>query len=473
MIKCPSCGGGLRFSPEDQMLICDYCDSRFSVEELKNKKLITAEEYKEIIGDDSGFAADEKTFDATVFTCPQCGGQLLSTDETAATFCSFCGSSVMLKSRMTKEFAPDYVIPFSKSKEDCAAAYRKYLSGALYAPSKMKKEEQISKFRGIYMPYWVYSMDYEGQIAVPGKRTHRMGDYVITDHYSVTADIKCVYDGIAYDASSSFSDNLSNAIAPFDIKEAKDFNAAYLSGYYADVYDVSKETYAQEAKSVIKQDMAWKMFKNPVYEKHGAKRAAIEASIHPKNTETKLGFFPVWFLSCRNKKGDRISYAVVNGQTGETAADLPVSFGKYLTGSLITAVPIFLLLTLFLTLTPRAALITAAVLGVIAFVLAMAQSGKVAKKEANLDDAGYMAVHKPDPNVKAPKKKGLWKPMIGFLICVAFAVINPVNDIYSYIAAIVAMALICWCFRDIISAHNILTTRKLPQLGARGGDENA
>ncbi|MBQ6454073.1 MAG: hypothetical protein IJJ14_06930 [Coriobacteriales bacterium] len=46
-------------------------------------------------------------FDATLFTCPQCGAELISTDATAATFCSFCGSSVLLSQRVCKQKTPD------------------------------------------------------------------------------------------------------------------------------------------------------------------------------------------------------------------------------------------------------------------------------------------------------------------------------------------------------------------------------
>ena len=58
--------------------------------------------------------------------------------------------------------------------------------------------------------------------------------------------------------------------------------------------------------------------------------------------------FPVWFMSYRN--GDRVAYATVNGQTGKAVADLPVDIRKFIGGSLLLAVPVFILLNLFLTL---------------------------------------------------------------------------------------------------------------------------
>jgi hypothetical protein len=50
-------------------------------------------------------------------------GEILSTDDMAAGFCSFCGASTVLYSRIEKEHRPAYIIPFTKTKEDCKKAY--------------------------------------------------------------------------------------------------------------------------------------------------------------------------------------------------------------------------------------------------------------------------------------------------------------------------------------------------------------
>ena len=92
----------------------------------------------------------------SIFTCPQCGGEILSTDDTAAGFCSFCGASTVLYSRMQKEHKPAYIIPFAKSKDDCKQAYMSLMKKAIFAPKELKDPKFIDGFRGIYMPYWTY-----------------------------------------------------------------------------------------------------------------------------------------------------------------------------------------------------------------------------------------------------------------------------------------------------------------------------
>ena len=71
------------------------------------------------------------------------------------------------------------------------------------------------------------------------------------------------------------------------------------------------------------------------------------------------------------------------------------------------------------------------------------------------------------------KKIGtLWKCLAAFVIVGVVAIIFPVNDIYFYIADIIAILLTSWTVLDIVRSHNLLTMRKLPQFGKRGGDEH-
>ena len=106
MLTCPNCGGNLRFDIPSQQLACKQCQSQFDPYAFDEK---TSDAKEETASDDS--------FEATIFTCPQCGGEILSTDNAATGFCSFCGASTILYSRLTREKRPAYIIPFKKINE--------------------------------------------------------------------------------------------------------------------------------------------------------------------------------------------------------------------------------------------------------------------------------------------------------------------------------------------------------------------
>lgn len=426
MFKCKNCGSDMRFDPKQQKLVCQHCGAAVSPHEYKEERAIHAEERKlseeempyyeneeTVHSDQSEKSPDFRstcqnqessdTYRATLMTCPQCGGQLLTTDETAATFCSFCGSSVLLESRVSNEKRPDYIIPFQKSKDDCKEAYKKVLRKSLYAPSDMAEEEQIEHFRGIYMPYWVYSFEKKGVFQKRGDQARRRGDFIITRHYNLKSRVDASYDGLSFDASSSFSDNLSDAIAPFQFSESEPFETGYLSGFYADTNDVHSSVYKEDARELAKEHAANQLSRSYTYQKYNVDRASLRESFPLEAGEPKLAMYPVWFLACRNKAGDRVSYAAVNGQTGKVAADLPIDRKKMLIGTLILAIPIFLLLNLMLTLTPGKALIVTIILGLIGMILANRQMNLIYCFENKLDDKGYMSLH--DPWGKKTRKR--------------------------------------------------------------------
>lgn len=208
MIACPNCGGNTKFDIASQQILCEFCDTKYDPYMFDHK---------------TSDAIESQQFEVTVFTCPQCGGEILSTDDAAAGFCSFCGASTILYSRISHEKRPDYIIPFKKTKDDCKQAYADLMKKAIFAPKELKDPKYIDGFRGIYMPYWAYYFTQQGGFTINGKKSYRRGDYIYTDYYDLNGEIDAYYKGITYDASSSFADSISEALAPFDVKGMKAF----------------------------------------------------------------------------------------------------------------------------------------------------------------------------------------------------------------------------------------------------------
>ncbi len=503
MYKCPNCSAALKFDIRKQRLCCKHCNTSvdpYAVLEENN-------------------ALEATWFETTVFTCSECGGRIISEDTTMATFCSYCGSGTLLESKNTKEKRPEYIIPFTKTKEDCAEEYEKMMQKAIFAPKELKDKANIEKFRGIYMPYWVYSFEKNGPVVLKGEQRRRSGDYIVVKNYELYSDIDMIYDGIAYDAAATFSDNLSAAIGPFNMKKAKKFTPAFLSGFYADTSDVSSDVYSNEALDIVVEDAGNRLKKHKYFRKYNIDAAYtgsyLKNELRDNREEAKLALFPVWFLSYR--KNNRIMYAVVNGQTGTVAADLSVDIKKYLLGSLVLALPVFFLFNLFFTIKPATLLLISILLSVISIFISNRQLSRIMLKESGEDDKGLMTalgletdkaedtfmdktepvVQKKSRRKKSPlmclpliqfarpvseKRNGaadlknklpvLIKPVISIIISILILIVNPVLDLYYYGGAILSMFMICISFIDIIKSHNVLTTRRLPQLNKRGGDEN-
>ena len=457
MIKCPNCAAELNFDAKSQEVKCPYCKSVFNPKEL-NTKVSAAEESND-------------TYSGKSYMCSQCGATLMTFDETAVTFCSYCGSQAMIESKMMKQNNPDYIIPFKKTKDDCIAAYKKVISKSLFVPKYMKSDITLSKFRGIYMPYVIYTLSHHGECINKGRKyNHRSGDYVYYDKYDISSLVDAEYTGLSYDLVSNYYDKYSHAI-PFNYKEREEFNPNYLSGFYADTINVDNYAYNTDAEMIVMKDTISKMRNYRDFSKYGCSSPSIKLTVSDKKT----GMYPVYFLAVRNKNNKYIHYAIVNGQTGKCVADIPIDFKKYVFVSILIAIPIFLLINSSFVILPKSICVFGVVSAIISMIISLVQAGKIDKNLNHSDDIGYIRSNLTTTKIKTEKVKKfkyIYKQLIGIVIGCAALALNPVSDIYYYGACIIILGLIVMSFHNLVQEHNLVVSSKIPQLNKRGGDEN-
>ena len=373
MVQCPNCGGGLKFDIQSQQLKCDSCNSLFDPYSVKSTS-----------------AEEETEYNVTVFRCPQCGGEICSTEETAAAFCSYCGASNVLESRVSKEKKPELIIPFKKTKAECENLFEKFINKAIFAPTSYRRAGRADSFRGIYMPYWLYDMSQRGDVNIASSTSHRSGDYIITDHYMLRGHLDNYYNGVSYDASSTFADDISSDIAPYNVKDITTFNPSFLAGYYADLADVGVDTYKNTAIGLAQESTYNYLRKSSPMAGQGfdSPKETVKSGIHTNINVTRSAMFPVWFMSYRNR--DRVAYATVNGQTGKVSVDIPMSIPKYLALALGVAIGLFAILQMLFTITPKILLVIVSILGLISALSYGKEMRKIASLENHDDDLGML-----------------------------------------------------------------------------------
>lgn len=375
MYACKNCAGNVKFDIKSQKMHCDYCDAYYEPAEVEKES----------------DTLDTECFDVTVFTCPQCGAEIMASENSAAEFCLYCGGSSILSSRIDREKRPDYIIPFKKTKEDCIQAYKKRMAKALFAPNELKDPQYLDKFRGIYMPYWVYRIKQEGAFNLKAKKVSHSGNYEITKHYEIQGNLDAEYNGLSHDASSYFADPTTECLAPYHNKDVIPFTPALMSGFYADTSDVSAELYAAENCRLATEETYKKIERDKMFRGFSVERPSGEKmneSIHTNCTSTEHAVYPVWFLTYRNK--DRVMFATVNGQTGKVAADIPIDKKKYIFGSLLLAIPIFMFLNIFLVMKPSTVMCLAAMIALIATVIFNSEIKKLYKRDSGVTDRGKL-----------------------------------------------------------------------------------
>ncbi len=386
MYACPKCGGGLRFDIETQQIKCDYCNG------LYDPYTVTKEED----------AARSDHFGAAVYVCPNCGGEIISSDDTAAAFCSYCGESVILSGKMREEKCPAKIIPFKLTKAQCKERYEKAVRRSVFAPKAFLDPAFLDRMTGIYMPYWLYDVEISPVATLTSTDDHRKGDYIYHEHYKFTADADLTYSGIQYDAASAFSDTISADIAPFHMKDAVDFTPSYLSGFFADIQDVGAGTYTEKAGDLAAEetfDRMKTMIKSSGLKKYGTiSDTGLRSNV--ASTKSSLALLPVWFLTWR--RGDRVSYAVINGETGEMSLDLPVDIRKYLIFTAILTVPVFLILESFVSMRATSGLLAVIVIALISMAAYYLCKQEIHAETTRENDTGYQA-KKADERLAAQK----------------------------------------------------------------------
>lgn len=466
MINCPNCSGNLKFDILSQMMHCEFCGTYSDPYDYDSK----TEDGKEI-----------SEYETTVFTCPECAGEIASTDTDVTGFCPFCGASTIFYSRLEMDKKPDYIIPFQKTKDDCKDIYAKRVKKMLFVPKEYKDSQYIDGFRGIYIPYWYYRVGQRADYAFTGTKTRREGDYIVHENYSLKGDIDAFYEGFSHDASTSFTDDISERISPFDVKQKQDFTAGFLSGFYADMADVNPLIYNSDAVSFAFRESEREIKSCKEY--RGLSMSGLNADLlNTMVDDTKRVMYPVWFMSYRNK--NRVAYATVNGQTGKVAGDFPIDLKKFFVFAAVLSVILFGAFSLFLTVKATTMSIISTVFAFISLLMYLIEWGSIKRKENKTDDKGYQYIVNnvmPQKTGEKAEEKAKIKtpiaPVLSVLMAGALSLIcfltKTIHDEIHYIVSAIASAGIAYTLICLIKDYNLLSTRPLPQFEKKGGDDRA
>ncbi|MCF0105709.1 MAG: hypothetical protein HUJ53_02995 [Holdemanella sp.] len=319
--KCPNCTAPISFDSTVQKCKCPFCETEFDIEQIKEQvKNIDLEEKEDVQPD---YYRDDGL---TVYTCKSCGGEIVGDASLAATTCPFCDNNVIITSKVAGILKPDLVIPFKFNKKMAEEALINHTKGKKLLPAVFKDENHIQEIKGIYVPYWLFSSTLEGSYQFRATTTSVWSDrdynYTKTNIYRVLRSGNLQFDNVPHDGSKLMDDTLMESIEPFLMEDAKPFDPAYLTGYYANRYDVSKEDCIPKVESRMRTSFSNEMHNSVM----GYVSVAEElGNIQPIQMRTQYVFYPVWLLTT-TWNGNNYTFAM-NGQTGKFVGNLPLDKG--------------------------------------------------------------------------------------------------------------------------------------------------
>ena len=337
---CPNCGSKLDYNAKLKLWKCKYCDGEFTLEELKEKNNAASDVNNEKPEEEVETEVEEteekkKTKqeeqveeDYVNYTCQNCGAQIVADEQTAATFCVYCGNTAILKNKLSDKFHPNWIIPFKKEESLAKEAFKNLSKGRPLCPTEFTDVKNIEKIKGVYIPFWLFDYEAKGVLVCKGTkvRTWTTGStqYTETKYYDLVRAGSMTFSRVPKDGSTRFDDNIMDSIEPFNYEELEEYNHAYLSGFLAEKYDVEADVASKDAKERAKNSATDVMYNdsNGVCTSKRIEQNSIEA------TETKREYvlLPVYMVNVKYN-GKMYPFAM-NGQTGEFIGDIPVDNKK-------------------------------------------------------------------------------------------------------------------------------------------------
>ena len=312
---CKNCSHALVFDPRTQLLVCSSCGSNFKPEEIES----TAKEYREDLKAEAasevyGVTDDKSLMDCYVYTCSECGGEIIVNGTEASTTCVYCGNPNVVFSRISKQKRPEFIMPFSISRERAIVLAQNAVKKGIFVPREIKNFS-VDCCRGIYLPYWIVKAKYADAVVIKGQV--KQGKNSVTKYFGRAGRLE--FDNLPLDASRALSDESSSKLEPFNLVNLKPFDEDYLAGFYSNVSDVTYSD-VRGAALLRAQEFFNEEALNDV--KTASSKEVIESCPSIKvNPDMVYAMLPAWFITF-NYKGKH-NTILVNGDSGKVVCGLP------------------------------------------------------------------------------------------------------------------------------------------------------
>ena len=347
--KCPKCGStDIALNVNNGKLRCNFCRHEFEPEKLDNMQQDLSQLQGQVMGSGAtDIVADTK--DIVTFKCSSCGAEVvIDTASSTQARCHWCRNTLSVNQQIPNGSIPDVVLPFGISKDVAKTEIEKFVGKRkFFAHPKFRQEFTTENIMGVYLPYMLVDANAHVNLVGNGEHLTRKyyrgsGEsrktYYDADLYHVEREFDLVIQGLSIESSadklnnssSNATNNVINAIMPFDLENCVKFNSNYLKGYTSEKRDTNID---QLRPLVDKQskDIA-KFAANDTLENYDRGVAWSNEQLDVKGQQWKSAYLPVWLYSYLQVSGEKkvLHYVAVNARTKETMGSVPIHIPKLL-----------------------------------------------------------------------------------------------------------------------------------------------
>lgn len=345
--KCPKCGAtDISLNTKTGKLRCNFCRHEFEPEKVEGLETDISQLKGQVMGSGAqDIVAD--TNDVVTFKCSSCGAEVvIDTASSLQARCHWCRNTLSINQQIPNGSVPDVVLPFQITKEEAKKQIEGFVAKRkFFANPKFKEEFTTENIMGVYFPYMVIDVNSHAKLVGQGEHlvrryTRGSGDdartYYDADLYHVEREFDLTINGLTVESSSERlnkkaedkTNNVINAIMPFDIENCVKYNANYLKGYTSE----KRDTNIDELKTLVNRqskDIA-RFSANDTLKQYdrGVRWGSEEFDV--KGQQWQAAYLPVWLYSYQQVKGNNkiLHYVAVNARTKEVMGSIPIHMPK-------------------------------------------------------------------------------------------------------------------------------------------------
>lgn len=368
--RCPKCGStDVRLKLGTDVLVCQFCRNEWHGS-LVEEEYGLGEGLDQLRGTIIASGARDiaaGTASLMSFKCTGCGAEVtINTETTMTARCHWCRHVFGVNEQVANGAVPDAVLPFRISKDDAVSRIRQFVDKRrLFALKAFKEQFTPENVVGVYMPYMIVDSNVSARVTGKGEiktRQYTRGEgdkkktYYDADVYQVDRQVDFTVDDLPLESSAERgnldtrvnTNNIINAILPFDTKNALKWNASYLLGFTSEKRNLDvekmKPRLEDQLLSIARSEVEGSVRR---YDR-GVRWETEQVDVHGSRWVSM--YLPVWLYSYHQpgKNGGMLHYIAVNGRTGETMGSVPIQQWKLLlaaltTGTVVEAITLWIL----------------------------------------------------------------------------------------------------------------------------------
>jgi hypothetical protein len=276
------------------------------------------------------------------FRCNACGAEVATDPDQRSYVCPFCDSTYVVEFSpdQTNRQRPEFVIGFAVTPEQALAKFRQWLSSnQWFRPGDLPQAQIEEKLRGVYLPFWSFSMLAQSNwSATIGEYWYKTETYTTTDAngktvtrtrrvrktewWPLSGRHHQYYAGYLVSGSKGLPQQQAQRIKPFQLPALKRYEPYYLAGWLSEEYSVQRA----EALQICQHEFYRREQANTAAFLPGDTYSNLDVRTTFSHINSDLCLLPVYLLSYRYR--DKLYRFMVNGQTGKTAGDKPLSWRR-------------------------------------------------------------------------------------------------------------------------------------------------